>query len=554
MAESDKDAKPEVRRRGRPLKAETAPEQPSKRRRGRPPKSAAEQDFTQPLSPAEAARAAKMATPKPWYTDAAETPRGPLRLRLDYTGGQQPDADLLAKLAEKTAAAQRTLAEGTGEGADMRGWMEWPTKYRHSAEYESLRDTAAKIRAEADVLLVIGIGGSYLGARAVVEAVRTQYYNELRGNGPAIYFCGNSLSEAQFAALDELIEGRDFFINVISKSGTTMEPAIAFRHYYEKLSSKYPHTPLGRAQVNRRIFVTTDAAEGALRAQSKHRWKCFVIPPDVGGRYSVLTAVGLLPIAVAGIDTQALLQGAADAQAAYEELPPQLKDKGEQRDALASWLRGNPSAYYAALRYYYYRYKRKQIEMLACYEPGLTMFCEWYKQLFGESEGKDSVALFPAKAIYTTDLHSMGQYVQEGERCLFETVLQFGAAENNIAVLKRDTDGDELNYLAGMPLHLINRTAFQATALAHSQGDVPNLVLELPARSVYHLGWLIYFFERACALSGYLLEINPFDQNGVEQYKKYMHALLGKQGDKHDAVRAELRTKGFRTETAADAE
>ncbi|MDR3313222.1 MAG: glucose-6-phosphate isomerase, partial [Oscillospiraceae bacterium] len=330
------------------------------------------------------------------------------------------------------------------------------------------------------------------------------------------------------AALDEIIEGKDFYINVISKSGTTLEPALAFRHFRAKLEEKYKDDP---AQADARIYVTTDPQKGALLRQADARgWAeehRFVVPGDMGGRYSVLSAVGLLPIACAGVDVQGLLRGAAAAQKAYA-LPG---------DALAD----NACYWYAALRYHYYTQGRKALELFATYEPSMTLFGEWLKQLFGESEGKEFRGLFPASATFTTDLHSLGQYIQQGERLLFATVTTFAQPANTLGVTAAAENGDELNYLAGKTLHAINGTAFRATALAHQAGGCPSLHIELPGRDPESLGWLLYFFEKACAISGYLLGVNPFDQPGVEDYKSFMFALLGKEGTTHDATRAALR-------------
>ena len=448
-----------------------------------------------------------------------------LNLSLNYTGGTAPSGDEAAKLNALAQQAHNALEQGTGQGAGMRGWLRFPSQYTQSEEYTRVVATAEHIRKNAQVLLVVGIGGSYLGARAVIEAVTSRYYNETRKGTPAVYFTGSSLSESDFADLEQLIDGRDFYINVISKSGKTLECAVAFRHFRAKLEQKWNGK---QDEVNKRIYVTTDANKGTLLEEAKaNGWPTFVVPTDMGGRYSVLSAVGLLPIACAGIDVAALLQGAADAEKEY---------------ALVGTTFGqNACDDYAALRYYYHKQKRKSIELFATYEPSLVMFGEWYKQLYGESEGKRGRGLFPASVTFTTDLHSLGQYIQQGRRILFETVLVFDQAQNDISVQRNENDGDGLNYLAGKPLYEINRKAFLATALAHAKGNCPNLVLSLPRRDAYHIGWLIYFFEKACAISGYMLGVNPFDQDGVESYKKFMFALLGKPGKEHDKVRAKLR-------------
>ena len=434
-----------------------------------------------------------------------------LRLITKYTGGTLPGAEEYAELNELAAAAHNTLENGTGAGSGMRGWLRFASRYPDSGEYKQLLAAAERIRSQADALVVVGIGGSYLGARAVLEAVASRYYNEIRRGTPAIYFTGNTLSESDYAELDALLGDRDFAVNVISKSGTTLEPAVAFRYFKSRLIAKY-----GDAEANRRIYVTTGAspASSTLYQQALAKgWQCFAVPEDMGGRYSVLSAVGLLPIACAGIDVDALLRGAADAAAAYAAPGARLPD--------------NACYHYAALRYHYYKTKGKAVELFASYEPSLTLFGEWYKQLFGESEGKEGEGLFPASVTFTTDLHSLGQYIQEGRRLLFETVLTFGGPANALAVGEEPGNGDRLNYLAGKTLYQVNRAAFQATAMAHESGGCHNLVLELPKRDAYHIGWLIYFFEKACAISGYMLGVNPFDQPGVESYKTNMFTMLG---------------------------
>ena len=446
-----------------------------------------------------------------------------LTLSTKFAGGVLPNEKEQAQIAKTAYAAHRAIKDGTGQGSGMRGWLKFPAQYMQSEELARVKAAAAEIKRSADVLLVIGIGGSYLGSRAVLEALASKYYNESRKGTPAVYFAGSTLSEADFADIDALIEGRDFYINVISKSGKTLECAVAFRHYKRLLEQKWADP----AKVSRRIYATTDAAKGTLHDLAReNNWQTFVVPTDMGGRYSVLSAVGLLPIACAGIDVEQLLAGAAAACEAYA----QPADEFYQ----------NPCQAYAALRYYYYRYKHKAIELFATYEPSMVMFGEWFKQLFGESEGKRGRGLFPASVTFTTDLHSMGQYIQQGRRILFETVLVFGEAANGLCVEAEENNGDGLNYLAGKTLHEINRGAFQATALAHSRGSCPNIVLELPRRDAFALGWLIYFFEKACAISGYMLGVNPFDQDGVESYKKFMFAILGKEGPEHDKVRKQL--------------
>ncbi|MDR2526041.1 MAG: glucose-6-phosphate isomerase [Oscillospiraceae bacterium] len=435
-----------------------------------------------------------------------------LRLSTVYAAGSLPDAEAWEALRRKTTAAHAQLEEGTGTGAVMRGWLRFPAAYLESDEFARVQSAAAQIR-KADALLVIGIGGSYLGARAVIEAVLGRHYNETRKVFPAVYFAGNSISAKECAELEALLEGREFYINVISKSGKTLEAALAYRHFRAVLERKYADQP---GEAKRHIYATTDAAKGALRAQCAGAdWDArrFVVPDDMGGRYSVLSAVGLLPIACAGVDIAALLRGAAAAQAAYAE-------PGED----------NACNSYAALRYHFYTHGRKSVELFATYEPSMTLFGEWFKQLFGESEGKENKGLFPASVTFTTDLHSLGQYIQEGERFLFETVVTFREPANTLAVQRCAEDGDELNYLAGRKWHDINRAAFRATALAHQKGGCPSLHIALARQDAEALGWLIYFFEKACAISGYMLGVNPFDQPGVESYKNFMFALLGKAG------------------------
>jgi len=449
----------------------------------------------------------------------------PLELSLQYAGAATPTTEEFAALTAQAQTAHQALEDGTGRGAGMRGWLRFPSEYLQHEEFARVSATAEHIKQNADVLLVIGIGGSYLGARAVIEACTSRYYNETRKGTPAIYFTGCTLSEADFADLEQLIAGRDFYINVISKSGQTLECAVAFRHFRRLLSEKWQ----GNAnEINKRIYVTTDARKGTLLEESKRQgWPTFVVPTDMGGRYSVLSAVGLLPIACAGIDVTALLQGAAAAQVAYEN---PANEYGQ-----------NACQDYAAMRYYYHKLRRKSVELFASYEPGMVMFGEWFKQLYGESEGKQGRGLFPAAVNFTTDLHSLGQYIQQGRRILFETVLVFNQPQNAIAVQAEENDGDGLNYLADKTLFEINQKAFQATALAHAKGNCPNLVISVEKRDAYHIGWLIYFFEKACAISGYMLGVNPFDQDGVESYKKFMFALLGKPGRDHDKVRAKLK-------------
>ena len=367
---------------------------------------------------------------------------------------------------------------------------------------------AAKIREDSDVLVVAGIGGSYLGARAVIEAVKGQFHNELE-NGPKIYFCGNSISPTYLNNILDLCKGKRFSINVISKSGTTTEPAIAFRVFKEMLIEKY-----GKEEANKRIYATTDRARGALKnLANEEGYESFVVPDDVGGRFSVLTAVGLLPIAVSGADIDALMQGAADAR----------------KNALETPFEKNSALLYAAVRNILLR-KGKQVEIVANYEPSLHYVSEWWKQLYGESEGKDQKGIFPAAVDLTTDLHSMGQFIQDGARIMFETVLEVAESPAEVILKKEDVDTDGMNYLAGKSVDFVNKSAMNGTILAHTDGSVPNLKVTIPAMDAYSLGQLFYFFEFACGVSGYLLGVNPFNQPGVESYKKNMFALLGKPG------------------------
>ncbi|MGH2330803.1 glucose-6-phosphate isomerase [Thermoanaerobacter mathranii] len=397
------------------------------------------------------------------------------------------------------------------QGNDFLGWVSLPKDY-DKAEFERIKKTVQKIQSDSDVLVVIGIGGSYLGARAAIEMLSHSFYNLLpksKRNSPEIYFAGNSISSTYLSDLLELIMDKDVSINVISKSGTTTEPAIAFRVFRDFLEKKY-----GKEGAKSRIYVTTDRAKGALKKLADEEgYETFVIPDDVGGRYSVLTAVGLLPIAVAGISIDDMMQGAYDASTVY------TKDN----------LNENISMQYAILRNILYR-KGKAIEILVNYEPKLHYFSEWWKQLFGESEGKDNKGIYPASVDFTTDLHSMGQFIQEGSRNIFETVLNVEKPTKDIVINEDKDNIDGLNFLAGKTIDFVNKKAFEGTLLAHTDGNVPNLVVNIPEVSPYYFGNLVYFFEMACAISGYINGVNPFDQPGVEAYKKNMFALLGKPG------------------------
>ena len=429
------------------------------------------------------------------------------------------DAQSLSAIAPEVQRAHEMLRSGTGKGSDYTGWLTLPQDYDR-AEFAAILDAAKRIQVHSQVLIVIGIGGSYLGARAVIELIKSNLYNALPKNTPDIYFAGNTISSDALAELLQICEGRDFSVNVISKSGTTTEPAVAFRVFREKLIQKY-----GAEEAAKRIFVTTDKSRGTLKALAdREGYETFVVPDAVGGRYSVLTAVGLLPIAVAGIDVAALMQGAADAMRAYTD-----PDLGK-----------NDCYLYAAIRNLLYR-SGKKIELCVAYEPRFALMGEWFKQLFGESEGKDGVGIYPSSAIFSTDLHSLGQYIQQGERHLFETVVLFTKPQRDILIGEDPENVDGLNFLSGKPLSFVNRKAFEGTVLAHTDGGVPNMILELDCADAYHTGYLIYFFELACAISGYLLGVNPFDQPGVESYKKNMFALLGKPGYEAEKARLEQR-------------
>ena len=426
----------------------------------------------------------------------------------------------LQAILHQVEAAHRTIHEKSGPGNDFLGWLDLPVNYDRE-EFDRILKAAQKIRSHSQVLVVIGIGGSYLGARAAIELLHSQLYNNL-GDGPQIYFAGNSISQTYLNQVIRLCEGKDFSINVISKSGTTTEPALAFRIFRDLAIKKY-----GREGAKERIFCTTDKAKGTLKQLADEEgYETFVIPDDVGGRYSVLTAVGLLPIAVSGSDIAKLMEGAARAR---EDLSVCDLDK-------------NDCYRYAALRNILYR-KGKAIEILVSYEPAFSMMAEWYKQLFGESEGKDNKGIYPSSAIFSTDLHSMGQFIQEGSRILFETVVDIAAPQQDLYIQPDPNNFDGLNFLSNQNMSVVNRKAMQGTILAHTEGGVPNMVLQLPAINEEELGYLIYFFEKACALSGYLLAVNPFNQPGVESYKKNMFALLGKPGyeDQKQALEARLK-------------
>lgn len=412
---------------------------------------------------------------------------------------------------DTTLNARNTLVNKIGIGNDYLGWLDLPVDY-DKEEFSRIKEAAKKISKDSDILLVVGIGGSYLGARAAIEFLSHSFYNNLSKEdrkAPQIFFCGNSISTKYIADLKDLLKGKDFSVNIISKSGTTTEPAIAFRVFKEMLIEKY-----GKEEANKRIYATTDKARGALKnLANEEGYESFVVPDDVGGRYSVLTAVGLLPIAVAGIDIDELMKGAARAR----------------EIVLNTEYEKNPSLLYAAIRNILNR-KGKDVEIVANYEPSLHYVSEWWKQLFGESEGKDYRGIYPASVDLTTDLHSMGQFIQDGKRIMFETVLSVEESPVEILLNKEDVDTDGMNYLAGKSIDFVNKSAMNGTILAHTDGMVPNLLVRIPDVSPYSLGQLFYFFEFACGVSGYISGINPFDQPGVESYKSNMFALLGKPG------------------------
>ncbi len=416
-------------------------------------------------------------------------------------------------------AAHEVLTNKTGLGSDFLGWATLPADY-DKEEFTRIKAAAEKIKKNSEVLIVIGIGGSYLGARAAIEALRSSLYNSMKKDTPDIYFIGNTISPTYLNDVISLVEGRDFSVNIISKSGTTTEPALAFRVFRSLLEKKY-----GVDGAKERIFATTDKKRGTLKELSdKMSYETFVIPDNVGGRFSVLTAVGLLPIAVAGCDIDAIMNGA---KAAMDDLNDPDISK-------------NDCYKYAALRNILYR-KGKDIEMLVAYEPSFAMMNEWFKQLYGESEGKDGKGLYPSSAVFSTDLHSLGQFIQDGSNVIFETVVQFAKSQKDFFIEKDPANGDGLNFLADQNMSVVNRKAFEGTVLAHTEGGTPNIVLEVPELNEYELGYMIYFFEKGCAISGYMLGVNPFDQPGVESYKKNMFALLGKPG--YEDRKAELEAK-----------
>ncbi|MCR5784827.1 MAG: glucose-6-phosphate isomerase [Eubacterium sp.] len=433
-------------------------------------------------------------------------------LKIDLQNAEKfYDAKEYNEMMEKVTAAKDVLLSKEGAGNDFVGWIDLPRDYDRE-EFSRILKAAEKIKSDSDVLLVIGIGGSYLGARAAVEFLRHGFYNMItkdKRKTPEIYFVGNNISGTYLSELVDVIGDKDFSVNVISKSGTTTEPAIAFRIFKKMLEKKY-----GKDEAAKRIYATTDKVKGALKTLADTEgYESFVVPDDVGGRFSVLTAVGLLPIAASGADIDALMKGA------FDEREKLLKSEGE----------GNEALRYAAVRNIFLS-KGKSVELMANYEPALHYVAEWWKQLYGESEGKGHKGLFPASVDLTTDLHSMGQYIQDGQRVMFETVLCVDEPRKNVTIEKEDEDLDGLNYLAGKTMDFVNKNAMKGTIMAHVDGGVPNLLIHIPKMDEYSLGALFYFFEFACGVSGYTIDVNPFDQPGVEHYKKNMFVLLGKPG------------------------
>ena len=445
------------------------------------------------------------------------------KVTFDYSKASKfiSDDEVVAmkKIAED---AKEVLVNKSGAGNDFLGWIDLPVDYDKD-EFARIKAAAKKIQSDSEVLVVIGIGGSYLGARAAIDFLRHGFYNnvskEIRKT-PEIYYAGNSISPAYLKGLLDVVGDRDFSVNIISKSGTTTEPAFAFRIFKEKLEKKY-----GKEEAAKRIYATTDKAKGALKnLATEEGYESFVVPDDVGGRFSVLTAVGLLPIAVSGADIDKLMEGAAS---------------GREK-ALNNTFEDNDAVKYAAIRNILLR-KGKSIEITANYEPSLHYFGEWWKQLYGESEGKDQKGIFPAAVDLTTDLHSMGQFIQDGSRLMFETVVNIEKTDADIVIQEEADDLDGLNYLAGKDMDFVNKSAMNGTILAHTDGNVPNLMVNVPEQNEFYLGELFYMYEFACGVSGYILGVNPFNQPGVESYKKNMFALLGKPG--YEDMTAELQKR-----------
>jgi glucose-6-phosphate isomerase len=443
-----------------------------------------------------------------------------MTVRFDYSNALAfMDKDEVGYLSEFVKAAHHMLHDKTGQGNDYVGWVDLPINY-DKEEFQRIKQAAERIKQHSQALIVIGIGGSYLGARAAIDMLSHSFYNQAAKSTPEIYFVGQNISSTYLSHLLEVIKDKDISVNVISKSGTTTEPALAFRIFREYMEKKY-----GKEEAKKRIFATTDKEKGALKKLADEEgYETFVIPDDVGGRYSVLTAVGLLPIAVSGANIDQIMQG-------YENAYHQFKNPD---------LMSNICYQYAAVRNCLYR-KGKTIELLVNYEPSMHYISEWWKQLFGESEGKDHKGLFPASVDFTTDLHSMGQYVQDGLRILIETVLYVEKPKVEITIGEDPDNIDGLNFLSGKTMDYVNKKAFQGTLLAHVDGGVPNLVVSIDAMDEYNFGEMVYFFEKACGISGYLLGVNPFNQPGVEAYKKNMFALLGKPG--YEKEKAELEKR-----------
>ncbi|MBP0973250.1 MAG: glucose-6-phosphate isomerase [Oscillospiraceae bacterium] len=440
-----------------------------------------------------------------------------LKLNTNYLGSFVTDEDM-AGIRSQIELAAKTLHDGTGLGSDFLGWLHLPTDY-DKEEFARIKAAAKKIQGNSDVLIVIGIGGSYLGARAAIELLKSPFYNNMKKDTPDIYYVGNNINPTYLNEVISICEGRDISVNVISKSGTTTEPALAFRVFKKLVEDKY-----GKEGAKDHIFATTDKAKGTLKELSDTEgYETFVVPDDVGGRFSVLTAVGLLPIAVAGCDIDKLMEGAAKAEQDY-----------------TADFDNNDCYKYAALRNIFYR-KGKSAEMLVAYDPAFAMMNEWYKQLFGESEGKDNKGLLPTSVVFSTDLHSMGQFIQQGSRLMFETVMDIKKPKQDFFLEKDEANLDGLNFLCGQNMSVVNRKAQEGTILAHTEGGVPQIILELDDTTEFSLGYLIYFFEKACAVSGYTLGVNPFNQPGVESYKKNMFALLGKPG--YEGAKAELEAR-----------
>lgn len=439
-----------------------------------------------------------------------------VKLNTKYLDGMISDHELEGVKSQITAA-HNLIETRSGQGNDFLGWVDLPVDY-DKEEFARIKSAAEKIKQKADILIVIGIGGSYLGARAAIELLRSPFYNNMKKDTPDIYYVGNSISPTYLNEVLSICEGKDICVNVISKSGTTTEPALAFRIFKKLVEDKY-----GKEEAKERIFATTDKARGTLKELSdKEGYETFTIADDIGGRFSVLTAVGLLPIAVAGCDIDKIMQGAAAAREKYS------KDDG------------NDCYKYAALRNILYR-KGKSVEMLVSYDPSFTMMAEWFKQLYGESEGKDNKGIFPSSATFSTDLHSLGQFIQDGSRVMFETVVDIKNPKQDLFIDEDEQNLDGLNFLSNQNMSIVNRKAFEGTVLAHTEGGVPNIVIEVDALDEENFGELVYFFEKACAISGYMLGVNPFNQPGVESYKKNMFALLGKPG--YEDAKAALEEK-----------